>query len=276
MPFRANQAVARRVCGRHASAMEEIESAAFYDELAAHYHLIYEDWEAAITSQAKALDALIQDQGIQPPADVLDCTCGVGTQALGLAALGYRVTGSDQSAPAVIRARSEAGWRGLDIALAVADVRNLADVFDNKFDVVLSVDNGLPHLASDEALMRAARAMVGRLKPDGLIMVSIRDYDTLVYERPVMEPPRFTGTGQHTRFVHQIWEWLDERRYRMHLYLTEARNGGWINRHFAGEYRAVLRLELGEMFQVAGIAHPRWLMPQDTGYHQPILVGRRA
>ena len=30
-----------------------------------------------------------------PPASVLDCTCGIGTQALPLAALGYRVTGTD-------------------------------------------------------------------------------------------------------------------------------------------------------------------------------------
>lgn len=80
----------------------------FYDDLAADYDLIYADWEASIARQADALSALIDgtaDSGNGPVGyDVLDCACGIGTQALGLAALGYRVTGSDLSPVAVTRA----------------------------------------------------------------------------------------------------------------------------------------------------------------------------
>jgi 2-polyprenyl-3-methyl-5-hydroxy-6-metoxy-1,4-benzoquinol methylase len=55
----------------------------------------------------------------------LDCTCGIGTQALPLARLGYRVTGTDISPAAVKRARAEATMRGLDADFKVSDVRDV-------------------------------------------------------------------------------------------------------------------------------------------------------
>jgi 2-polyprenyl-3-methyl-5-hydroxy-6-metoxy-1,4-benzoquinol methylase len=56
----------------------------------------------------------------------LDCTCGIGTQALGLAALGYSVVGTDISTEAIRRARTEAETRGLNAQFRVADLRSLS------------------------------------------------------------------------------------------------------------------------------------------------------
>ncbi len=246
-----------------------------YDELAAHYHLIYEDWEAAITRQGNILYHLIRAEGLSPPATILDCTCGIGTQALGLAAAGYAVTGSDHSAPAVTRARAEAAFRGQEVSFRVADVLALSESFEESFDVVLSADNALPHLASDDDLLKALTEMAGRLRPGGLLVISIRDYDEAVYERPVTVPPRFVSASGRSRFVHQIWEWLDDRSYRLHLYLTEEIDEGWVCRHFVGRYRAVLRLDLSDMLKVAGLVRRRWIMPSDSGFHQPILVAHK-
>ena len=79
----------------------------FYDEFADDYHLAYGgNWEDAVERQGSALDALIRD--VLPDATtVLDCSCGIGTQALGLAKLGYRVVGSDISAGEIERAQRE-------------------------------------------------------------------------------------------------------------------------------------------------------------------------
>src|SRR5215831_1991906 len=66
-----------------------------YDEIATLYHLIYRDWNAAIVQQAAALDAIIRQHVGPPPRSILDVSCGIGTQALGLAALGHAVTASD-------------------------------------------------------------------------------------------------------------------------------------------------------------------------------------
>ena len=56
----------------------------FYDELAPQYHLIYEDWNAAVEHQSVALDRLVRSR-LPDALSVLDCSCGIGTQALGLA-----------------------------------------------------------------------------------------------------------------------------------------------------------------------------------------------
>ena len=79
----------------------------FYDELAPEYHLIYEDWNIAIDHQGVAIDRLIRSR-LPDAQSVLDCSCGIGTQALGLASRGYKVLGTDVSERALDRAR---GWK---------------------------------------------------------------------------------------------------------------------------------------------------------------------
>jgi len=72
----------------------------FYNRLAPFYHLIYPDWYASIDRQASTLDAIIRER-LPHPITILDIACGIGTQALGLAALGYDVTASDLSSASV-------------------------------------------------------------------------------------------------------------------------------------------------------------------------------
>lgn len=97
----------------------------FYDTLAPYYHLIYEDWEVSIGRQSRGLDAIIRSTGGPRRRSVLDTSCGIGTQSMGLAQLGYEVTASDQSPSAVERAQREASRRGLSIQCSVADMRGV-------------------------------------------------------------------------------------------------------------------------------------------------------
>ena len=120
-----------------------------YDEIATLYHLIYRDWNAAIAQQAAALDAIIREHVGAPPRSILDVSCGIGTQALGLAAPGHAVTASDLSSAAVERARLETGRRNLTIHFTAVDMRRCAEVHGSGFDVVLSVDNSIRHLLSE-------------------------------------------------------------------------------------------------------------------------------
>ncbi|MEU0565975.1 methyltransferase domain-containing protein [Nonomuraea sp. NPDC005983] len=88
--------------------MNDTSVARFYDQLAADYHLIYADWDSAVERQGKALDAVIRSALGAESAAVLDCACGIGTQAVGVALLGHRVTGTDISPAAAERAGREA------------------------------------------------------------------------------------------------------------------------------------------------------------------------
>ena len=248
----------------------------FYDRLAADYHLIYDDWPAAGQRQAALLDRLIRAELGDGARDVLDCACGIGTQALGLAALGHRVTGSDLRPRAIARATREARARQLPISFKVADMRALECSVPDRFDAVLAADNALPHLLSDADLAAALRSIAQKLVADGLFLASIRDYDEALATRPVTGPARLSGEDGDRRIVQQVWEWLDERRYRVHIYLTRQHAGGWRCTHHAGLYRALSRAELSAALRSVGLGAVHWLMPEETGFHQPLVLARKS
>ena len=81
----------------------------FYDHLAARYDKQFLDWRSATHEQALILNQLFADSGFDQTARILDCACGIGTQAIGLAALGYTVTASDISDGA-LREAVERAW----------------------------------------------------------------------------------------------------------------------------------------------------------------------
>jgi glycine/sarcosine N-methyltransferase len=159
----------------------------FYDQLASNYHLIFDDWEASIRRQAAVLGAILERE-CGPPASVkiLDCACGIGTQSLGLAKLGFQVTACDMSPFAVEQTRMEAAKRGLSVQTYVADMLDLTVIPEGEFDAVICIDNALPHLENEEQLLRAATQMRQKLRPAALFMASIRNYDRLVREKPVV------------------------------------------------------------------------------------------
>lgn len=250
-----------------------MDARGFYDEFADDYHLIYADWTASIGRQAVALDRVIREYLGDGPRRILDCTCGIGTQALGLAQLGHEVSGTDLSPRAIERAQREAHRLGLPIRFEVADVRTLGEVVRGEFDVVLSGDNSLPHLLSEADLRRGVREMFSRVRPGGLLLVSIRDYDQLLEEKPTSTPVGATGPEGERRIVFQLWDWgVDGRSYRLELFLLRESQDGWTVRSRRARYRAVTREELTEIVQEEGHAAARWLMPEESGFFQPLLV----
>ncbi|MGH3426142.1 MAG: class I SAM-dependent methyltransferase, partial [Mycobacteriales bacterium] len=119
---------------------EHDDATLFYDEFAEDYDLAYGgNWDGAVERQGASLDALIRER-VPDATTVLDCSCGIGTQAIGLAKLGFRVIGSDISAGEIERARREAQRFGVDASFLVADFRDLSRI-ESKFDVVISCDN---------------------------------------------------------------------------------------------------------------------------------------
>jgi len=94
---------------------------AFYDRLADHYHLIFEDWQAGRRWQADVLLPVLEAATGGQIRTLTDATCGIGTQALAFAELGIAVHGNDISARALERTRAEA--EAAFSAAGLADVR---------------------------------------------------------------------------------------------------------------------------------------------------------
>jgi SAM-dependent methyltransferase len=244
----------------------------FYDGLAPDYHLVYADrWDEAIAYQAEGLDAIIRNA--HPRArDILDCSCGIGTQAIGLAKRGYRVHGTDISARSIERARAEATRHGANLTLAVADFRDLSSV-QGDYDVVLSADNSLPHLLDDADLTQALEAMRGKLRPDGLLVISIRDYDRALVDRPATAPPFLIDGPPRRLFVRlHDWDGADSPLYTVRFFILTENESDWTLAHHATRYRAITRAALAQRARDAGFEDTEWLSPK--GFHQPVMTAR--
>jgi glycine/sarcosine N-methyltransferase len=252
-------------------------TAQFYDDLADDYHLLFEAWSRSVLWQGEVLDRLIRGQIPSGARSVLDCACGIGTQAIGLAGRGYQVHATDFSPAAVARAEREAVSFGVPLTTGTADLRTLTSHVAGEFDVVLACDNALPHLLSDDELLDAARNMRALSRRGGLVLASIRDYDQILAQpdRPRSELPRVVDGQCERRIVFQVWDWdVDGRTYTFHLFIVREAAAGWQTTHRAARYRALLRDELSSMLELAGLSQVRWLLPDESGYYQPLVVAR--
>jgi SAM-dependent methyltransferase len=244
----------------------------FYDALAPAYHLNYADWNGSIERQAEALESILRSRGLRPGSSVLDAACGIGTQSLGLARLGYEVTASDISPVAVDRARSEAAERGLSIDFSVADLRSLADQFGRTFDAVIACDNSLPHLLTDEEILTAFEQMLRCTAPGGVCLVSVRDYAALDRSELVQaRAPVVHEQGGIRRILFQVWR-LSGDQYELSLYVLEDDGTGAPRTEvIRTRYYAVTTDTLINLMEQAGFSAVERL---DGSFYQPVVVGR--
>ena len=224
--------------------------------------------------QAAVLGPLLERYTGRRAPRVLDCACGIGTQTLGLAARGHDLVGSDLSRASVARAQREARLRALEVPLHVADMRDLSSLPAQNFDAVLAADNALPHLLLKEDRDRALREMADRLRPDGILAVTLRDYDRLIQTRPTMQEPSFFGERSRRRIVHQVWDW-EGTEYDVHLYISFESGAGWVTKHFVSRYHALLREDLNASLRTIGFTDIQWLEPDVSSFYQPVVIARR-
>ena len=245
----------------------------FYDQLASQYDKLFEDWNVTTHEQAVILDRIFRQYGFGRSATVLDCACGIGTQSVGLAALGYRMTASDISDAELAEAAKRAAENEVSIRFAHADFCALSDTFSETFDVIICMDNALPHMLSPDDLASAIESITGRMKKDGIFVASIRDYDALLTQKPPYSPPYIHKTAEGQRVSFQVWTW-EEDRYKLIQYIIDD---GEVLRSskFACEYRATTRAEITDLLISGGCSDVKWLFPEETGFYQPIVVAKK-
>ena len=245
----------------------------FYDELASEYDKLFYDWNSTTREQAALLDKLFRDCGFDKSARVLDCACGIGTQAIGLASLGYPVTASDISRGELAEAEKRAEEHGVRIRFACADFRALQRAFSGQFEIVIAMDNALPHMLTKTDLEAAARSITNQMKNGGIFVASIRDYDALLQTRPPYSPPYIHSTSAGQRVSFQTWNWSGDH-YKLTQYIIDDGKALQISK-FDCEYRATRREELTELLLASGCSEVVRKIPEETGFYQPIVVARK-
>ncbi len=249
----------------------------FYDGLGPEYRdNMGWDWDAAVRKEGTQLHQFIAKQLEYTAAlSLLDCSCGIGTQAIDMALQGYLVHATDLSPVSIDCASQEAERLGVNITFGVADYRELGDSISDTFDVVISCDNSIAHCLNDEDLNAALVSMKTRLKPGGLLLLSMRDYDALITNKPRFNNQHVQDKPDGRRVVFQLWDWADDsRRYKMNQFLIRETEGNYDFKHFHTELRALRQSEVLAAVSEAGFEEVSWHVPDDSGYYQPIVTAR--
>ena len=197
-----------------------------------------------------------------PGSRVLDIGCGTGGVALSCAEAGAVVTGIDINAGMLEVARRkpvpvETGGSVEWVELGAVEIE---DRFPElTFDAVVSCDNAVPHLMTDNDLCQAMSSMLSQLRSGGLLLIGVRDYDQMADKRPKTTPIRSFGIPPNRRIVFQTWEWAEDGSlYDFdHFLLTETPDG-WVTHHGRNRYRAWSRAELESAAAGAGFTQPIW------------------
>jgi SAM-dependent methyltransferase len=200
--------------------------------------------------------------------------CGIGTQTLPLAARGFQLTARDLSPAAVARLQREAQVRQLVVDAAVADMRQVASSVSGSFDVVLAFDNSLPHLLDDNDLCAAFQQVMNVLRPGGVFLCSVRDYDKVQRGEPATHLYGRREYRGETFQLRQEWSWDDPMHYQATIIIDkETPNGLMRELCTASRFYAISTERLLELMREAGFQDCRRI---DETIYQPILIGRKA
>ncbi len=248
----------------------------YYDALTPYYKLIYPNWDVSVKRQAGELDRVIREFAGERAITILDAACGIGTQSIGLADLGYQVTASDISGREIEYAKEEAARYGLRIQFQEADMLQAWEIQQKQFDVVIACDNAIPHLLSVEEIHQAFTQFYQCTKLGGACIISVRDYAQLArkaHQKQLI--PRLVHPikdGQIVMF--DVWHYYDDNHYEITTYLvedngsanvkTEAIRGG---KYYCVEISVLERLMIETGFQQVSVLRDR--------FFQPLLVANK-
>jgi SAM-dependent methyltransferase len=149
---------------------------------------------------------------------VLDCACGTGTLAVGLALRGFEVTASDASPEMVARTQTLAAERGVALQTAT---RTWAELDGERFDAVLCVGNSLTH-AGGRAGRRTALEGMRRVSRDGaLLVITSRNW-----ERPQAGGDETVERGGRRAAVRRTWHGGEPPRLQINVALDDGSTYG--------------------------------------------------
>src|SRR6478672_4328250 len=117
-------------------------------------------------------------KSLPPNARVLDCACGTGQLAVGLAGLGLDVVAADASGGMVRRTQELADEMGVSLRTLHASWDELPDHLDaSTFDLVFCVGNSLGHAEGASGRLAALAAMSRLLNPGGRLVLTSRTWE---------------------------------------------------------------------------------------------------
>ena len=146
-----------------------------YDGLADVYEWLVPDALLTPEGTAAAFSELVS---LPPGSRLLDCACGIGQLAVGLALGGFGVVASDASPAMVQRTAQLAAEHGVEVPAITCAWEDLTpEGVGGSFNAVFCVGNSLTHAPGRDARRVALTAMASVLRPNGLLVLTSRNWE---------------------------------------------------------------------------------------------------
>jgi hypothetical protein len=152
-------------------------------------------------------------------------------------------------------------------------MRRAFDHHGRQFDVVLSADNSVPHLLSDDDILCAFEQFYRCCRPGGGCLVSVRDYENEDLGNRRMIPYGVRVEDGIRYLIIQVWE-FDGPIYEISMYFVQDDGSAQPTTHvMRTKYYAIGARRLMGLMSKAGF---RDIQKLDDAYFQPVIVGTRV
>ena len=210
-------------------------------------------WRAGLHGEMEQLRPTI---GASDGGAALDCSCGMGTQAIALAKLGWRVTATDIAESSLEVARQRAEAEGVEIDFSTCDMREIGQRYGAQFDWVVTC-YALYEITDDAGIQRAVDGIHTALVPGGRCYIRLRDMDALLEEKPRYSYHGEVRTPQGRVFCIEDWEYESETHAtQIYAFLTEDEQYDdwrrWSTEAVGTRKRAIRQSELEQFLDRAG------------------------
>jgi len=204
-----------------------------YDALAEVYEWLISDGKLAPADFAASFDDVL---GLLPSgARVLDCSCGTGQLAVGVAERGMEVVATDASEAMVRRTAELAAEFAVPVRTLRADWHELSDHFDDgTFDIVFCVGNSLHHAVGASGRTAALDAMSRVLRRGGRLVLTSRTWELVRARGSRLDiGDRLVRRNGRDALVVYRWEIaaLWEQEHRVEIAVAQVNAAGTVLTH---------------------------------------------
>ncbi len=187
--------------------------------------------------------------------------------------MGFDVTGTDISAQSLIIAESFIAEGGQQASLIKHDI--LEGGLKPEYDAVVAVGSLITHFTSEDDQRKAVQNMLAALKPGGLLMIGVYDFETLLLDEPydfVSSFGVFKDRPEGTTVCMQRRRWHGSPRERVHKSTFYGITSDKKMRTLTMDARAITHRELESIILASGATKTEWLDPAVSHYYQPLCV----
>jgi len=192
-----------------------------------------------ILAQKSFFESLIKKNSVLK---ALDCACGTGLHLSMFHDMGLTCFGSDLSAEMLTVAKKN--LEGKYIPLKQEDFRELGRSWGDTYDMVVCLTTSLPHMLTDEDVVKALSSMYERVHDGGVLVITNGITDSLLDNKPRFIPAR----ELNNEAFYFVVEYPNETQFTFHIIYVHKTDGGFEHLYAPITYNAMRKSVLERCF----------------------------